>query len=580
MINNSDSQADWQSDRNLQNILTGVGQASYVWDIGKDSLHWSDNFFDLLGFVEGMDITSGRAFEKLLSAESPETRFGIVHSATPTSCSEKGTPYQCVYAVNANCLQSNVSVWLEDFGRWYCDVAGRPIRAEGVVRIINERRNREENLKRKTQYDDLTGLPNRRFLEERVSQIVSATVVDNKSTAFMLLSICDFECINDIYGFEAGDEVLTAIAGMLQNVMRENDLVARFSGAKFGFILNDCGSVEVFIAAQRVLDTIQNQVINSSKGPVSIRAAIGACLVPRHARKATDAVSAATQALAKAKTGKGFRVHIYDPDPLIIEKRRQKATMVARFVDALETGSMHLAFQPVVNSDTHRIEFHEVLIRMDAMDNSVIEDASFVRMAEDLGIVRIVDMKALDLALETLRNFPDAKISLNITHESLENPEWLSRLASGMQEIENGSQRLLVEITESQIPLDVEETCKSIRMIHDIGCKVAIDDFGAGYTSFAHLRDLGVDYVKIDGSFCRDLKNDDRNGVFLRSIGKLAKTFNVRTVVEWVEDAETAVKLKEWGFDCLQGSLFGMPLPVPPWEKQVKQSKPHETATG
>ena len=160
-------------------------------------------------------------------------------------------------------------------------------------------------------------------------------------------------------------------------------------------------------------------------------------------------------------------------------------------------------------------------------------------------------------------------MSLNITHESTENPEWLSALASGVQDIENGAQRLIIELTESQLPMNIEETRKFVQLIHDIGCQVAIDDFGAGYTSFANLKDLEVDIVKIDGSFCRDLKRDSRNRVFLRSLQQLASVFGVKTIVEWVEDVETATLMKEWGFDYLQGSVFGMPLAVAPWEKCV-----------
>ncbi len=551
----------------LSQIMTAIGQASYIWDIADDRINWSENFYNLVGFQSGIEIDQGRAFEKLLSADSQETRFGAVFSHAVTDVPENGIAYQCIYAVNAEHLKNNVSVWLEDTGRWYADTTGKPIRAEGMVRVINERRQREETLKRKSDYDDLTGLPNRRYLEERIDQVAATGIAESKSSAFMMVSICDFERVNNIYGFAAGDEVLAQISGMLAKHMRNDDLVARFSGAKFGIVLNNCNGGEIFVAAKRVIDCLHNQLLQTSKGPVSIKAAIGACLLPRHARKAKDAIAASMQALNQARRERGLRANIYDPNPAHVEKQQSDAELVGRFVTALETSDMHLAYQPVVSSDTQRPVFYEALLRMKTINSEKVEDAGFIRMAEDLGLMRLVDNHALQLALETLAKYPTAKISLNITHESSEDPEWISTLASGVQDIECGAQRLIIELTESQLPLDIEETRKFVQLLHDIGCQVAIDDFGAGYTSFANLKDLEVDIVKIDGSFCRGLKLDSRNGAFLKSLQQLASAFDVKTVVEWVEDVETATLMKEWGFDLLQGSAFGMPLAVAPWEK-------------
>ena len=169
--------------------------------------------------------------------------------------------------------------------------------------------------------------------------------------------------------------------------------------------------------------------------------------------------------------------------------------------------------------------------------------------------------------MQTLEMCPTAKLAINITHESLESEEWFELLNSRLMQIENAAERLIIEITESQLPVSMQETAKVISRIQALGCRVALDDFGAGYTSFANLRDLNVDIVKVDGSFCRSLKQDPRNGEFLQAMQRIAATFNVQTVVEWVEDVEVAAQLKDWGFDCLQGGLYGMPMALLPWAK-------------
>ncbi len=547
-------------------ILRAVGQASYLWDIESGKLSWSDNFPGLVGLGPETDISSSRAFDRLLSSESHETRFAAVQASADQEIDEDGCCYQCTYAINPDHLQDKETVWLEDTGRWYPDDRGRPQRAEGIVRIVNDRRKNEDFLKRRSDFDDLTGLPNRRFLQERIGETISNGLVNSESAAFAILALCDFERVNEVYGFSVGDEVLEIVAGKLSDCMREKDLTARFSGAKFGLIFNKCQTNEIFVAARRIMNSVNDQLIRTSKGPVSLRLAMGACLLPHHARQPIEAVSAASDALDRARRERGLRLSVHDPDPEIHEHRLAKSRLLSRFVDALEEGRLQLAFQPVVDADSRGTVYHEALLRIDDCDDGIVEDAGFIKLAEDLGLMRLVDMHALELVMAALKKHRSARLSLNATHESLNDGDWLSALASGLAYDDDVASRLTIEVTESQIPNDISETAKCIRLVQEMGCQVAIDDFGAGYTSFSHLKDLAVDIVKIDGSFCRDLKKDPRNGIFLKAMQDLASTFDVKTVVEWVEDENTASRLKNWGFDFLQGGLFGMPNSRPPWE--------------
>ena len=546
-------------------IVGSIGHAVYQWAMDTDDLKWSSNFCELIGFVDGVNISKGRQFEKLLSSDSQQTRFGTIHSETVVEPSNRGVSYQCVYAIQPELLKGGQTVWLEDTGRWYPDADGKPVRAQGVVRIINERRKREETLKRKSEYDDLTGLANRRFLEEHIEQSAAQGLLEHKVNAFLLVSLCEFERINNIYGFVCGDEVLQQVADLLRTEMRGKDFVARFSGAKFGLVLNGCDSTGVMVAAKRIQDALQERIIKTNRGPVSIRSAIGVCLLPRHASKSIDAISCATEALNQARREKGLGVCVFDPDPKAGDDRRRKARVVSRFVECLERGEMHLVFQPVVNAENRKIVFHEALLRLNSGEPGLIEDASFIKIAEDLGLMRLVDMHSMKLVLDVLEANPDAKLSLNITHESLESADWFSLLASRLKEIENGAERLIIEVTESQLPVDIDETNQTIGLLKAMGCKVAIDDFGAGYTSFSHLKDLNADIVKVDGAFCRSLKEEPRNSVFLKSILDLSKAFGVETIVEWVEDEATAVQMHEMGHTMLQGSLIGMPSLVEDW---------------
>ena len=171
-------------------------------------------------------------------------------------------------------------------------------------------------------------------------------------------------------------------------------------------------------------------------------------------------------------------------------KREADAKLLTRFVEVLEKDAMHLAFQPIFDPAANEPAFHEALLRMDGIGEEVTQDADFVRLAEDLGLMRILDLKALDLGINVLETCPEAVLSINTTHESLENGEWITTLTERIKETAGLSERLIIELTESHLPGDIEETRKAIKFIQSLGCRVAIDDFGVGYTSFAHLRDL------------------------------------------------------------------------------------------
>lgn len=557
-------------------IMAGVGYASYVWNLEDDSLEWSDNFVDLIGLAPIASITSGRGFEKLISAESPQTRYGTVFSGNVEAPPKEGLPYQCLYAINSSNTYNDESVWIEDNGRWFAGENGKPVRAEGIVRLANERRQREESLRIKSDFDELTGLPNRRFLKESLDRIAANCFNTNKISAFLLVSVERLEMINTTYGFSVGDEVLLKVAEILKSNLRGGDIVARFSGAKFGIILNDCEGGELFIAAKRFQASIESGLVRTEKGPVALRSVIGACILPKHATTASASIEVTSLALEEARRESGLRIEIFNPDPVLQARRCEEAELVKEVIEALDAGRMDLAFQPVVDAKNHAVAFHESLLRMKDHAGLVSTAGRFIGTAEKLGLVRFLDMQAQILTLETLIQNPSAKLSLNVSHETSEDPQWISKLAGTLRNAPKVAERLIVEITESQAAGDLRETQKFVGMLKDFGCQVAIDDFGAGYTSFANLRDIDVDIIKIDGSFCRNLLNDQKNQVFIRSLIDLANAFNVKTVVEWVEEVEVAAQLAGWGVDYLQGAVFGMPLTVAPWSPE----KPAEEIPG
>lgn len=554
-------------------IISAIGQASYVWDVASGEIEWSPNFRELVGIEAGHAIGNARDFEALLSQDSPKTRFAAIHEQVPGMPDQAGAPYQCTYALRGDVVQSGRLLWIEDTGRWYPGENGKPKHAEGIVRIVNERRQREENLRRKSEIDDLTGLANRQLLQDTIRKTADDCFMNNMSAAFLLVALDDFERINHTYGFAVGDEVLQKVSWLLRQQMRSEDFPARFSGAKFGVIMKECSREHVHAAADRLVSGINNRILHTSGGPLALKLSAGACLLPGHALHAPDAIAAATAALDRSRHSFGKSFCLFEPDPAAPQKRAEKARLLNRFVDAIENNQINLAFQPVVDSVTGKAMFHEALLRLKGLEDDLINDAGFIHLAEDLGLMRTLDLRALQLGMQTLASAPKSVLSINVTHDSLECSNWLTELRHALECTTGIAERLIVELTESHLPKDIAGTTEAIREIQQLGCRVAIDDFGAGYTSFVHLRDLGVDLVKIDGSYAKDLVGGPENGVFLSAVRDMTRSFGIKTVVEWVEDIDTAVKLREMGHDYLQGSLYGMPLTVSPWEKSAGTTK-------
>lgn len=547
-------------------IIRATGQSFYVWDISTDRIEWTDGFTALAGLEEGETRhLTGRGFETLTGSESSQSRYGVILSADRNVPQGKPVPYQCVYSlISSRGDGDRRKLWIEDTGVWIPGENGRPVRAEGSVRVINERRQIEDELRRQSDYDDLTGLFNRRSLEHCLQNTIQSNAIEGTASVFMIVALERFDLINDVYGFACGDEVLRKCGELIKARLRGDDVIARFSGAKFGVILNNCPPAEIYDAAKRLLKAVSGDLVETSAGYIAASAVTGACFLPQHAATPSKAIHAAFQALKQAKNERPAHVGVYAPASEAREDSRKRAAFSTEVVEAIRGDRLQLAYQPVVGRDG-KVAFHEALIRMENTSGEIIQAGHFIGMVEELGLVRLVDKTALQLVTRTLLQCPDAVISFNVSHETLLDPEWLSNLANAISVNPDIAKRLIVEITESAAAIGIEETRRFVETVKALGCRVAIDDFGAGFTSFSNLRDLPVDMVKIDGSFGMSLASDPANQAFVKALLSLAHVFDIETVVEWVEDDDSSALLDQWDVDYQQGHKFGRAVAELPW---------------
>ncbi len=535
-------------------ILRSAGEAAYEWRLDSDRLIWSDNAAAMFGLRNGKSIASGRAYADLLDPDNTKTRFDAVFHSQKAD-GGTGVAYQIQYALRIGARSPKL--WIEDTGRWFADKDGKPARAHGLVRIINDRYEHEQQLAYLSRFDALTGEINRWHLTEQIEQTLQESVRAGVSCGFLLLAIDDLARVNEAYGYDTADEVIGCIAKRLRGRMRAEDCLGRFSGNKFGILLRNCTPEEISVAAERFLSCVRDDVVMTSAGPVSVTATIGGVAAPRHAANVHEVLARAQEILDRAKEKRPGTFLAYMPN--VERDAIRKANVIAtdRIVTALNERRIELAYEPVADAQSREIVFHECLLRIRRQDNSLIPALDIIPVAERLGLVRMLDQRVLELVIQEMAAHPDLKASLNVSASSTVDPDWWSRLEAMLYLNEHLAERLIIEITETAAIHDLDNARGFVARVKDLGARIAIDDFGAGYTSFRNLRKLGVDMIKIDGAFVEKLARSEDDRTFVRTMIELARGLKLKTVAEWVQDEETAAILAAGGCDYLQGEYVG-----------------------
>jgi diguanylate cyclase (GGDEF)-like protein len=380
-----------------------------------------------------------------------------------------------------------------------------------------------------------------------------------------MVAVDNLARINEAYGFDVADEVISTVAKRLRAKMRGGDVVGRYSGNKFGIILKTCTPDDIATAAERLLAGVRDDVVQTQAGPVAVTITIGGVNAPRHARTLHEALARAQEALDAAKAKRRGSFHAYRPNVERDAARRKNVRSSDEIVRALNEHRIAVAFEPVVATVSRAPAFYECLMRIRRPDGGIITAGEVIPLAERLGLVRLIDHRMLELVVGELIAAPALNASLNVSAASTIDPDWWAALTASLRAQPDVAGRLTVEITESAAIQDIDDTRGFVARVKDIGCRIAIDDFGAGYTSFRNLRKLGVDIIKIDGAFVQNLTRSEDDRAFVRTLIDLAKRLGLATVAEWVQDEEAAKLLAEWGCDYLQGQLIGLASLDRPW---------------
>lgn len=549
--------ADAEPHVELEDVLDGIRTTAYRWDFASDRIDWAKNASAVLGGIDIGALGRGRAFALHIDPKHAAGRYDGIRGAAKAA-PNASLPYTLQYRFMPEGRRGQAAVWIEERGVCITDAKGEPVRAQGTIRVAADRRRRTRPQTAAAAADP-SGLPSRAELTGTLSQLVSGRGGREAKGAFLLVGVNDLARINETYGYDIGDEVIAIVGQRLASAVRGRDCLGRFSSNKFGIVLHGCEHNEVLAIARRTIECVERDVASTRSGAVAVAVFLGAVLLPDHAQTTQDAIGRAMQAADMARVNPRERFYLYDPSSPKEAERKRTIAMADEVIRALNDRRIAIALQPVVTSGSHDPEFYECLLRLRLTDGSVLDASAFVPAAEELGLSKLIDHRALELTVDLLRAVPTRKLALNVSALSTTDRHWIDALEALTGKDRRLTERLTVEITETAAVANMEATAAFVTALKEAGCRVALDDFGTGYASFRSLRNLGVDMVKIDGSFIADIGTDSKDETFVQTLLDLAHRFGVETVGEWVGDERAVDLLEKAGVSYLQGDFFGAP---------------------
>jgi diguanylate cyclase (GGDEF)-like protein len=414
-------------------------------------------------------------------------------------------------------------------------------------------------------FDSLTGEMNRTSLTETLGATLDEAVRFRTSCGFLLVAVDNLGSLNAAYGFDVTDEIIAQVAKRIRGSLRGKDCLGRFSGNKFGVILTSCTPEELSVAAERLLAVARDDTMPTAAGPVAVTVTIGGVTAPRHARSVAEILSRAQDALDAARAKRHGSFAAYRPNVERDAFRRESVRATDEIVAALNERRIALAFEPVVEAQSRQLAFYECLMRVNRADGTLAHAHEIIPVAERVGLVRMLDHRVLELVVSEMVAAPALRASVNVSSSSTADPDWWNELGALLRAHAGVAERLMVEITETAVIQDIDDMRGFVTRVKDLGCRIAIDDFGAGYTSFRNLRKLGVDMVKIDGAFVQNIVKSVDDRAFVQTLIDLSRRLGLKTVAEWVQDEDAAAMLAAWGCDFLQGALLGLASAKRPW---------------
>ncbi|MBA3564390.1 MAG: EAL domain-containing protein, partial [Gammaproteobacteria bacterium] len=524
---------------------------------------------------DGKILSANPAMVKLLGYESEDELLGVDIARDVYMYAEDREKWAQEMERNGQVRNAELILRCEDGRKMVVLESSRVVRGadgkimyyEGTLTDITEAHELSSQLSYDASHDALTGLINRREFETRLKRVLERAHVDSSSHAVCYLDLDQFKIVNDSCGHIAGDELLRQIGDVLQKRIRGGDTVARLGGDEFGILLEHCNRDKALEVAHSMQEGIAKYQFIWGSNRFAIGASVGLVVITKAFRRLTEVLSAADAACYAAKDLGRNRVHTFEEDDSLLIRRQGEVQWVARVQSALRENRFHLLAQPIVAlaEDASGTQHYELLLRMRDENGRVVPPGAFLPAVERFNLAMRLDDWVVGHAFQQVEGSlsllgPNGRFFINLSGESLSDKHFLPMLLGRLDKSRVPPDRVCFEITETAAIANLVQANKLIETLRKLGCQFGLDDFGSGVSSFAYLKALAVDYVKIDGVFIKTLAEDPVDFEMVRSINDIAHVMGKKTIAESVESEQVLAELQAIGVDYAQGYALGEPM--------------------
>ena len=453
-------------------------------------------------------------------------------------------------------------VWVRSINTVEIDVRGQAL-VRGLILDIMEQKTAEDRIVYLAEHDALTGLINRRRFQEELERSIAFTQRYQQQGALFFIDLDQFKYINDSYGHQFGDEYLLDVSRRLSRILRRTDILGRLGGDEFGVIIPSISPTEAQTVANTILSTLTQDTMECKGDLIHVSACIGITMFPTQGVVSSDLLAKADAAMYAAKQKGNGNAHVFDDEEDQLMNMQEKIHWEERIRYALANDRFVLYYQPVANLSNMEITHYEVLLRMLGEDDKVIAPAAFIETAERFGLIREIDRWVIKNAIKSqaLKKAAGEHVSIavNISGRHFGNTEILDLVKDTIQYYAADPRNIIFEVTETAAVENLAKAREFMDALRKLGCRFALDDFGIGFSSFHYLRNLPVDYVKIDGSFVRNLHIDKADQVFVKAMVDLATNLGITCIAEFVENGDIVDVLRELNVAQGQGYFLSRP---------------------
>ena len=436
---------------------------------------------------------------------------------------------------------------------------------EKLVRELSERRIMEARLQYLVAHDELTGLSNRSGLEKALDFAILRCNNFKQHGALLDIDLDQFKVVNDVEGHEAGDRLLIEVAVLIRGTLDNEAFIARVGSNLFQVFISKTVEAKALLIAEKIRLTIDEFDFKSGENIYNISASIGvAILEPLEGiKRPSELMSRANHACYSAKTLGRNRVSLFESDNDELVCLRDDAKWVPKIRHALSEDLFKLVFQPVVKLSSGEVSHYEILLRMIDDTEELLSPVDFIPVAERMGLIHHIDLWVVSHAIDYIAALPKTQenicFTVNLSSHALQGDYLLPVIKKKLESTWISPSRLTFEITETAAVSNFSKTREMVSKIRALGCRFALDDFGAGFSSFNYIKNFPVDYLKIDGQFISNLAVDYSDQVLVKSMVEVAHSLGKKAIAEYVSNAEILRVLKEIGVDYVQGYLLGKP---------------------